>query len=170
MRKLFLDIGASQGQSAEYVKNHFEGFEIYSFECDLKNISIIQKKHITNLIPCAAWNSDGKAKYYPGTASGAGTLFENKKTGGVNKNKFYEVTTIDLAKFIIKNFKKEDYIIVKMNCEGSEYILIPHLKKQGLIPWINEWFVNWHWKKIGMSEENHKKIEKIVQSKPWRPC
>jgi FkbM family methyltransferase len=172
MRKIFLDIGAGAGTSAEYFLKTHKGFEIYSFECDKRNIETIKQKGTkTNLITCAAWISDNIVRYYPGTTSGAGTLFKTKKTGGINKNKYYDVPAVDLARFIKSKFSRDDYIIVKLNCEGSEYELIPHLRQNNLVSWVNEWFVNWHYKKIGMSEDEHNMIVGLLPDyKTWRPC
>jgi len=171
MRNIFLDIGAGPGTSAEYFLRSHKDFEVYSFECDRRNIqSILKKKLKIHLVPCAAWKADGTKKYYPANTRGGGTLYKNKKTGGINRNKFYNVTVVDLARYIKVNFSDEDYIIAKMNCEGAEYVLIPHLEKNGLISWIDEWFVNWHYNKIGMSREEHDRIVKMIP-KPltWKP-
>jgi FkbM family methyltransferase len=172
MRKIFLDIEAGEGTSVRYFQRLNKGFEIFSFEPDKRNIHTIQSRGLkTNLIPAAAWITDGEKRFYPGKEVISGTFYENKKTGGVNKDKFYMVKTVELAGFIRKNFIKEDYIVLKLNCEGAEYDLIPHLKTEGLIPWINTWYVDWHWKKIRMSEERHNEIMRMIpKHKPWRPC
>jgi FkbM family methyltransferase len=168
MRKIFLDIGGWNGASVEFfLKYHPEAkeFEIYTFECDRKNIIILNNRHLPiNLIKKAAWSSDGVVRFYPGgnMPQSGGTLYKEKTTGKVNPNRFYEVESIDLAKFIKNNFTKESYIICKMNCEGAEYELIPHLKKNNLIEWIDKWYVQWHYDKIKMNEEEHLSVVRML--------
>ena len=171
MRKVFIDIGGYNGVSAEFFRNnHPEGkdFEIYTFECDERNIAILKNRPELNinLIEKAAWIYDGEVKYYYGVSDG-GTLYPSKSTGNINPSVFVWVPTIDLARFILSNFNDEDYIVIKMNCEGSEYELIPHLKKYGLINWVDKWYIQWHYQKIGLSEAEHNRISDIIPK--WWP-
>jgi FkbM family methyltransferase len=165
MRKIFLDIGAYNGVSAEFfLANHPQAdeFEIYSFECDKRNIEIIESKNLPiTLIEAAAWSRDGYVDYYYGKDDG-GTMYPQKNTGNINpKNKFY-TECIDLAGFIRNNFIKSDYIILKLNCEGAEYELIPHLKSKNIIDWINKWYIRWHVEKIGIDFKLHETIQSMV--------
>ena len=161
MKKIFLDIGAYNGVSAEFfLANHPQAkeFLIYSFECDSRNIEILKNKQLPiNLIEKAAWVTDGFVRYYYGMSDG-GTLYSTKRTGNINVDVYSEVPAIDIAKFIMDNFTKDDYIIIKMNCEGAEYDIIPHLQKHGLISWIDRWYIQWHWYKIGLDAEEHNKV------------
>lgn len=165
MRKIFLDIGGWNGKSSIFFReNHPEGdsFEIFMFECDKQNIESIKSKNLKiTLIEKAAWCFNKKVKYYYGNNDG-GSLYSTKKTGKINPKNFYEVDAIDLAEFIINNFNKDDYIIIKMNCEGAEYELIPHLQKNNIIDWINKWYIQWHWSKIGLDELTHNNIKKLI--------
>ena len=162
---VFIDIGAWDGTSAEFfLRTHPQArsFNIYSFECDKRNIQTIIKKRLpVFLIEGAAWVKNGIAKYYYGNDDG-GTLYKSKKTGNINPNNFYEVPCFDIAEFIKTKFIKTDNIIIKLNCEGAEYGIIPHLKKAGLIDWIDKWFVQWHYRKIGMTEADHNNVVKMI--------
>ena len=164
MRKIFLDIGGWNGASAVFFrKHHPQGaeFEIFTFEPDKGNIASIMAKNLpVTLIPKSAWSSTGKMRFYPGGAmpGSGGTMYSQKTTGNVNPNKYYEVDTIDLGAFITDNFKKTDFIILKMNCEGCEYEIIPHLARLDLISWIDKWYVQWHWEKLKMSATDHIKV------------
>jgi len=168
MRKIFLDIGGWNGASAEFfLKYHPESkfYEIFTFEPDRENIRYIKKKNLPiTLIPKSAWSNNGIMKFYPGGAmkGSGGTMYSQKTTGNINPKKFYEVQTIDIAEFIKNNFIESDYIIMKMNCEGCEYEIIPHLQIRGLIPWMNKWFIQWHWEKLRMKQPDHLKISKLI--------
>jgi len=170
-RKIFIDIGGWNGVSAEFFRNtHPQGkeFEIYIFECDHRNIDVIKKKNLpVTLIEKAAWITNGMVKFYyanAGTKAG-GTLYPTKKTGHVNRNNFYIVPCIDIVEFI-RQFAG-CYIIMKLNCEGAEYDIIPHLKNAGMLSMINKFYVQWHWDKIGLSKERHNEVAGMINSHPW---
>ena len=62
------------------------------------------------------------------------------------------VQTIDFAEYLKSNFKLEDMVIVKMDVEGAEFQIIPHLIQQEAIRLIDELFVECHyheWSGIG---------------------
>jgi FkbM family methyltransferase len=168
MRKIFLDIGGWNGASAIFFrKYHPEGkdFEIFTFECDRKNIQTIKSKNLPiTLIEKGAWSYTGtKIFYYSGSHTQAGgTMYPRKTTGGIKPSNNYVVGVIDIAQFIRANFYREDHIIMKLNAEGAEYEIIPHLKRNNLIDWINKWYVQWHWEKIKMSLKDHKKVEEMI--------
>ena len=163
-RKIFLDVGGWTGKSAEFFRaNHPEGkdFEIFTFECDKRNIETIKSKNLPiTLIEKAAWTYNGKVNYYYGMDDG-GTMYATKKTGHINPANYYEVDCIDLAEFIRDNFEG-NYIILKLNCEGGEYQIIPHLQKNGLIGWVDKFYIQWHWHKIGMSESEHNIVQRLI--------
>lgn len=165
MRKIFLDIGAYNGVSVEFfLANHPQAkeFEIFCFECDERNIATLQSKNLPiDLIEAAAWSRNGYVDYYYGKDDG-GTMYPKKSTGNISLERHHYVECIDLAEFIKGNFIKSDYIILKMNCEGAEYELIPHLKAKNLINWISKWYIQWHAEKIGISGILHKVIQSMV--------
>lgn len=165
MRNIFIDIGGWDGSSSEFfIKNHPNGksFEVFIFECDKRNIDKIRKKNLgATLIEKAAWSSAGTQRYYYGKDDG-GSLYSAKKTGGLKPNVYYDVKTIDIADFLAELFSPEDNIIMKLNCEGAEYEIIRRLHQMGMLGWIKKWYVQWHWKKIGLSLEEHTEIANMI--------
>ena len=167
MRKIFLDIGAYDGNDSKwFLENNPEG-KVFAFECDKRNVEAIKKRGLDiRLIEAAAWIYDGEVEYYYGNPDG-GTLLSCKKTGGINPFNYYSVPCIDFAKFMKDNFIKADHITIKMNCEGSEYQLINHIKRTNLIEWVDKWYVDWHYHKIGMKESEHNDIAKLIKNNRW---
>lgn len=166
--KLFIDIGAWNGASAEFfLKTHPQAkeFDIISFECDRRNIETFKKKKLpVTLIEKAAWVHDGTITFYPGMGStkAGGSVYSSKTTGGVNNKIHYEVECVDIAKYL-----DADYIIMKLNCEGSEYEIIPYLYDMGLLHKINKFYVQWHWDKIGLSKAAHDQVAGMIYWHPW---
>ena len=169
-KKIFLDIGAWRGSSAQFWREHHpQGaeFEIHCFECDAANVGILRELDKTKSLgltiePAAAWINDKPQRFYYGKNDG-GTMFSSKTTGGIDPSKFREVPSIDLAKYIREYcLEGVEFLAVKMNCEGAEYPLIRYLNAEGLIDKVDRWYIQWHWKKIGMPEEEHKIVSSMV--------
>ena len=93
-------------------------------------------------------------------------MYPEKITGHVNRNTHYKVPCIDIAKFV-EQFKGS-YIVMKLNVEGAEYNIIPHLKNEGLIDWISKFYVQWHWDKIGITKAEHERIAGMITWYPWK--
>tara|TARA_B100001113_G_C21104862_1_gene620408 strand:- start:949 stop:1650 length:702 start_codon:yes stop_codon:yes gene_type:complete len=55
-----------------------------------------------------------------------------------------KVESINLSQWIIDNFSKDDYIVLKMDIEGSEYEILPKMIEDGSINYINAAFIEWH--------------------------
>jgi len=169
--KVFLDVGAYDGMSAEFFrKYHPQGkeFKIFSFECDKRNIEKLRKRTDLDviLIEKAVWTNNGSMGYFYGKDDG-GSLYSTKKTGGIDPRNQYQVNSIDLARWIDMTFTKEDYIIMKLNVEGVEYDIIPHMNIFQLIPWIDKWFIQWHYEKVGISKEKHDYCQSLIPE--WHP-
>lgn len=169
--KVFLDVGAYDGMSAEFFRRyHPQGkeFKIFSFECDRRNIQKLRQRTDLDvtLIEKAVWTNDGRMAYFYGKDDD-GSLYGSKLTGGINHQNRYEVDAIDLGRWIRMTLTDDDYIILKLNVEGVEYDIIPHLNTMNLIPWIDRWFVQWHWDKVGISKEKHDYVQSLVLG--WHP-
>ena len=85
---------------------------------------------------------------------------KEKTTGNLDKVNPIEVECVDLDKWIKGNFNKTDFIVLKLDIEGAEYKVLPHMIKNGSIDYINHIFIEWHWNKIGLSKRNHDELIK----------
>ena len=162
--KYFIDCGANNSCSARIFRKLYDTdceYHIFSFEIepkfskffflDIPNLTFIQK---------AVWIEDGTTKFYRDKKkmnAGGSILFE-KTSKNLNKKKPIIVETIDFSKWIKEKFKKADYIVLKMDIEGAEYKVIARMLAEGTFEYINKLLIEWHWKKIGMTEEAHQQI------------
>lgn len=55
-----------------------------------------------------------------------------------------KVEAIDFSKWVLENFTEEDFIILKMDIEGSEYKVLPKMIEDGSIKFINNLIIEWH--------------------------
>ena len=177
MRKVFLDGGANVGNSIDLFLSKYPNsteYEIFSFECNPKLLSILNKKYSkkATIVPFAIYNKEDTLDFYIG-ADVSSTLRSDKISGNVKKTNFVKVKTVDLSKYIFDNFQKEDYIILKLDIEGTEYDVLPHLIRTGAIHYIDELYGEYHHHKLNnVTEEEHNnlilELEKIgFKMKNW---
>jgi FkbM family methyltransferase len=172
MRRVFLDVGASDGSSVKFFRQHHPKahlFDIYSFEPLPSNIEELRKISEIVIVPKAAWSSDGVARLYIGKYK-AGTMFSDKKTGLVDPGMFLEVETIDFAKFVMQHFEKTDELWLKLNVEGAEYEIVRHLHKHNLLSWFDRIYVCWHAYKIPSLQKYDEEVKAMIPNAigTWR--
>lgn len=158
-RYVYIDVGArSYGSSIgswfrkQYPKQN-RTFEVYAIEADPTFHGEYKLKKHVNLLPYAAWvknetlsfeiNRDpGQKADSAGRGMGRIQTFESSKT-------FYgEVATIqgfDFAKWLKESVSEKDFVVMKMDVEGTEFSLIPRLIESGAICLIDELFLECHY-------------------------
>ena len=152
MRKIFLDCGANRGQSINAFLKEFPNsneFEIFSFEAS-KSEEILSslnnyKSEKIKIFNSAVDTQDGYKKFYD-SGDTSSSLIDRNRTKNITK-----VKTISLSKFILENFDKKDYIILKIDIEGSEYDVIDDLFKKGIFNSIDLFFAEIHGSKTSKS-------------------
>lgn len=162
-RKIFIDLGVMDGRSINHFRQHHpeaQEFKIFGFECNPENILNLKVVDYT-LIDKAAWTYDGAVRFYTGAPAGS-SLISSKISAGISPDVYIDAPCVDFAKWMRENLNEDDYIIIKANIEGAEYGLIEHLHEQALIGWVDKWFMCWHWHKIGMTKEEHDRIEAMI--------
>lgn len=55
-----------------------------------------------------------------------------------------DVECIDFSKWVIDNINKDDFAVLKMDIEGSEYRVLPKMIEDRSILYINELVIEWH--------------------------
>lgn len=58
--------------------------------------------------------------------------------------KSHKVECFNFSDFIIKNFNKEDFIVVKLDIEGAEYPVLEKMIKDNTLSYINVMYIEWH--------------------------
>ena len=64
------------------------------------------------------------------------------------------VPALDIADFLRRRVTREDYVVVKMDVEGAETVLVPHLIASNVTALIDEFFVELHSPPAHSSSEN----------------
>lgn len=170
MQKIFIDGGANVGTSIKLFLNKYpnaEDFKIYSFEANSKLIKSLEKyKDKATIFNKAIYTEDTTINFYTGDSLSS-SLRKDKTTGRLNISSPVQVEAIDLASFIKSSFSKKDYIVLKLDVEGAEYSILPHLIQESIFDgWVNELFGEWHYTKLKyVTKEQHDALEKALSAK-----
>lgn len=166
-RKIFIDCGGHCGCSVKKFNRNNDGFECFTFEAN----PLLEKYYdgvATTLIGKAVWSSDGFTRFYLGGRWGheSSSMFEHKFN--VNSDSYVEVEQVDLGAWIMRNFNKDDYIVLKLDIEGAEYEVLGSMLSDGSIDYINELHGEEHFKKHGAAINISKQERDNIMSKVSR--
>ena len=151
MKKVhFIDCGANKGQSIAWAIDHYtdEELKIDSFEPQLENFEVLEDKYEEDpriaLHNVAVWKADGTRAFYPQTwgARTGSSLIEGKYS--TNPAISIEVECINLANWIRENKIEDAHTVLKIDIEGAEYDVVPHLLENEIQDLVDEWFIEWH--------------------------
>ena len=168
MKKVFIDIGGHLGESIEKFYSEIldaKDWTIFSFEPltyrDLiKNTS---KYANVNIIPAAAWIDNKDLTFYIGERKeGLGsTTLRGKLTGDIDYEKPVSVGAIDIKSWLLQ--LQAEYVVMKINIEGGEYILLPYLVENNLLDLVDELYVETHAEKFeSILREAWKEVENEI--------
>jgi len=170
-KKLFIDLGGHLGQSIErfyWTVPYASSWDIVSFE-PLTYIQLLnntEKYGNVSVVPKAAWIENTELQFYVDeqTKGIGSTVLKGKLSGKIDYQHPVKIKAIDFAEwFQTKNY---DYIVVKMNIEGAEYILLPYFIKEDLLSRIDELYVETHWNKFDLPDRvAFKQVEDVFIKK-----
>lgn len=176
MKNLFLDVGSNKGQA---VLGHFARKLYFLNECDyilfepnpickdiiLNNIDVflnefpIFKPYKSNikLINCAAYiDNISKRFIFDGNTGQSGTIIddhfsENRKQIGTTE---IEVCCVNINDIIEENYKNYKEIILKLDCECSEYNILENLIENKNIFKIKKIYCEFHTRFMNSEDRN----------------
>jgi FkbM family methyltransferase len=163
MKKVFIDCGGHLGESVKKFKSsslYSEDFIIYSFEPLIYFLDQYKDPSIIS-INKAIWIKDGILPFYidkTNNVARGSTLIKNKTSGKLDKENPIFVECIDFSHWILNTFDRNDCLILKMDIEGAEYDILNKMIVDNSISYINKAYIEFHWKKIGLSYFDHEKI------------
>lgn len=152
MRKVFIDLGAYDGDTIEQFYNwgHLLGdpyeFEVYAFEPNPEHQEKLKKLEDTKpklkVSNKAAWTYDGFIDF---TVDDVGsTIMQSKKNWG--NGMIIPVPCFDFSTWL-KQFKN-DYVIVKMDIEGAEFSVLEKMIIEGSIWAVDRLWAEMHPNKV----------------------
>ncbi|XP_076913534.1 uncharacterized protein LOC143572198 [Bidens hawaiensis] len=158
-RYVYIDVGArSYGSSIvswfkkQYPKQN-KTFDIYAIEADTHFHEQYKSKKGVTLLPYAAWVKNESLVFEinktPGdenveTGHGMGRIQPVRPGGGIVGSTDV-IQGFDFADWLKNTVSEEDFVVMKMDVEGTEFDLIPRLIETGAICLIDEVFLECHY-------------------------
>ncbi|KAJ0235017.1 Methyltransferase [Hirschfeldia incana] len=161
-RYVYVDVGArSYGSSIgswfkkQYPKQN-KTFDVFAIEADKAFHDEYKIKKKVQLLPYAAWvrnetlsfeiNHDpGKEVEAKAMGRGMGRIQPVKKSSSSLAGEVNLIQGFDFADWLKKSVRERDFVVMKMDVEGTEFDLIPRLIKTGAICLIDELFLECHY-------------------------
>jgi hypothetical protein len=116
-------------------------------------------------------SEEAKKKFNMGLGGGTNIIENINYRYNLNIEKYHtKVECFDFSKFILDNFSKDDFIVIKMDIEGSEFEVLDKMFKDGSIDYVNTMFVEWHddMRSISSTQLQENIIQKGIQLSSWR--
>lgn len=158
-RYVYVDVGArSYGSSIvswfkkQYPKQN-KTFDIYAIEADTHFHDQYKSKKGVTLLPYAAWVKNESLVFEinqtPGDENvekgrGMGRIQPVKSGGGI-VGSVDVIQGFDFANWLKTTVTEKDFVVMKMDVEGTEFDLIPKLIETGAICLIDEVFLECHY-------------------------
>jgi FkbM family methyltransferase len=156
MKKVFIDGGAHKGEAIEVLldkREDLQGCDVHFFEPNPDLISLLEGLNNPNynvkVHHAALWVEDGEIDFLESIARWntlASTVVQsmNEIWGlKLDRENPKKVPSTSLSNFI-NTMDEDDYLVVKLDIEGSEYFVIEDLFKTGAISKIKELYIEWH--------------------------
>lgn len=167
----FVDCGANVGKVLLETFREHPDWVFHAFEPNPKCCRALRNIPIPNLTihEVAVWTSDGTRTLYLPEQILSGTLMENKKNLPVLET--IKVPTLDLSKWLLA--LPPIPIVLKMDIEGAEYQVLPHLLDTDAINRVVELQIEFHYDRMtDVSREEHdalvQRLTDRFRAKPTR--
>ena len=170
MKKVFIDCGSNKGQGLRsfiQMYNMDETWVIETYEpnplCKLReNIKDLNQKLNITIRESAIFNYNGIIKFSQFIENDEGSSVNCLMSKGAcadpaspayrNHNSIIEVECTDLSD-ILSKYDRNDFIVVKIDIEGSEFVVLRKLIETNNISKINDLYVEWHTQYVNEEDE-----------------
>lgn len=181
MKKVFIDCGSNVGQGLKQFISMYnidsswtvEAFEPnpYLIESLKQNISNLPIK--VNVYNKAVWDTDGEVQFSIMETESEGSSVEKLMDSGACADKnsisyrkhdnIITVPSISMSN-ILKKYSENDFILVKLDIEGSEFRVVRKIISDNTINLIDELYIEWHTEYLSSENINTKShlIEQIM--------
>lgn len=127
-------------------------WEVHAFEANPQHFDTYDgplQKHAGKLFlhKAAAWLHDGTIEFCK--ADYSGSIAGKDLEVGCGEQNVARLPSLDFATFIRETVRKEDFVVVKMDIEGGEHILVPHMLETGTFDFVDELFIECHYEGRG---------------------
>jgi FkbM family methyltransferase len=170
LMKILIDCGFNVGKYTKKILAEEQFDKIYAFEPNSIFLKKWQDRNLKNLPPITLINAaihtyDGTIDFFDGRSSENSSIFNDK---GHLKGTKKTVNCVDFDAWFRKTVKEDDYVHLKIDVEGAEYLVVPKMIESGSILMVDTLVVEWHWKKRRGHPDKvvHDQIQKFLAEHP----
>lgn len=166
MRKVFLDLGAHEGESIRLFRSQYpqaEEYKIFSFEPNPAMVNNFAQFPDVEFHNVGVWVEDGESKMTIHDWTVGYSLF-NTHPRHYGREPSLPIKVIDFSKWMKENIKEDDYVVMKMDIEGSEYKVLRKMIDEGSILLVNKLYMEFHdhWMVLQPGEHDALKAELVA--------
>ncbi|ORY36270.1 hypothetical protein BCR33DRAFT_770302 [Rhizoclosmatium globosum] len=136
-RLVFIDLGANRGDSYEAMLGLGSKFN-FSYAVPPGRLPKEMEAHLFE----ANGVFDKPLKFRQNKDFWGSSLLSNHPD--VTAQDKVDLPAVNIGRFILQNFRAEDFVVVKMDIEGAEYDVVPHLYSTGAYTIIDYLYIEWH--------------------------
>jgi FkbM family methyltransferase len=143
--RLLVDCGAGVGAALEIL--YRPGDAVVAFEPQAELAGRLRARWPPVLIQeAAAWDRDGQILLYRGRNAESATCVAGKvcSKNPIDYAHGRSVPAIDFAAWLRRTVRAGDEVTVKMDIEGAEFVVLPHLLRTGALSLIRTLWIEWH--------------------------
>ncbi|KAF9168542.1 hypothetical protein DFQ26_005573 [Actinomortierella ambigua] len=178
-RYIFVDLGANRADSMEaFLKRpgakfnydfpkpswaNYEDAEIFLFEANpVFNAQLVNAKQAADekgikveIFPSTVVDvKDGIREFYLDTVNGAhdywgSSIYASHPDAVRSGARPTLLTGVNIATWLLRNTLPRDFVVVKMDIEGAEYEVVPHLADNQAWAVVDHLLVEWHGAEVG---------------------
>ena len=147
-KNIFILLGAGSGNDIpEFHREYGKDWEIYAWEANPALTGKLKKRFPgINVVSAAAHTEDGTINLYLGKNYNNSSLDLRKVN--VKEHTFHSVRAINFINWMKEHCTPEDRIVLVMDIEGAEFSLLPVMSAEGMIGWLDEFYMEFHGRKL----------------------
>ena len=160
-RNIFVDVGGAYGQTIEEISGPLWKFDlIFSFEPQKTFADNLKKKYgsVATIIPAALSDSTGQCNLYGD--GGSASIFSRKRNVDIAKVQVIE--TISANEFFQDNIGTEDFVLIKLNCEGAEGRILTDLAAGRQLDKVANVMIDFDLRKVRGARRQPRKIMNML--------
>jgi len=163
----FFDVGSNIGQTFYWYLDQtkeYDGWSVFCFEPSPRNLGELLKtiyfyrgRYNIVICPFGLAGETGVSEFYLKTDP-AGDSYNKDWVINDESNLQVLSPTIDVSTFLATYTTETDNVVIKLDCEGSEYGILDNLyNNRHLLPRVSKIMVEWH----GQEEKKEELIKKF---------
>lgn len=169
MRKIFLDVGGHNGQTLnEILSGKYSFDKVYCFEPMPNQINYLNswftekgKPYGLEILNYGLLDETCQKIIYGTNEDMSASIFKDKNNVS-NINHETICKFVSVSDFFKENIKEDDLVIMKLNCEGSEVIIINALLESGQLNKVSNMMIDFDIRKVnGHQHEADELLEKL---------